>query len=189
MLTRGLIERPKNLVVINSDPGMEDERTYAYVAKTAARCAEAGIDFIRADGPNLYEDILALKKSGKTRFDTPPFWTKNRETGKRGALLQNCTTHYKIAPMRRALRKWLHEKHGINRGTKHLPTIEQWIGFSADEADRVKESDVKYIQLRFPLIEQGMTKARIEGWFLQNGVPRPPRSVCAGCFANGLTLL
>jgi hypothetical protein len=36
------------------------------------------------------------------------------------------------------------------------------------------------------LIEQGLDKAKVVGYFLKNNLPLPPRSVCNACFSNGL---
>lgn len=189
MVLRGHIEKPDPFLVLNADPGMEDSRSYEFVAKAKKRCLEAGIDFITAEGPNLYEDLCDLGRGlwVDSRIDNPPYWTKNKETGKIGRMRQTCTPAYKITPMRRALRLYLNDKFGISLVTKRLPLVETWIGFALDESSRCSESDVKYIELSFPLIEQGMDRFKVEGYYLQHGIEKPPRSVCVACFANGLS--
>jgi len=64
--------------------------------------------------------------------------------------------------------------------------VEAWIGFAADETHRVTASDKKFITLRYPLIELGMDRAKVEGYYMKHGIEKPPRSVCVACFANGL---
>lgn len=186
MVLRGHIEKPKNFLVLNADPGMEDARSYEFVAAAKLRCADAGIDFVTARGPSLYREIVDLKQSGRIRFDNPPYWTKNRTTGKLGRMRQKCTGFYKIEPMRRALRRYLNERFGVSLVSKRLPKVEQWIGFAADESSRSSVSEVKYCLNRYPLIELGMDRAKVEGYYLKHGIVKPPRSVCVACFANGL---
>lgn len=189
MVLCGEIEKPFNFVVLNANPGMERRKTRLLIEENRRRCAEAGIDYITAQGPNLFNDIVNTQFDGSTRLDNPPYWTKD-ENGKRGRLMQKCTHHYKIAPMDRALRHYLSRKHGVSWNTKRIRPgfVEKWIGFAHDEWHRCSESDVKYIRFRYPLIERKMDKAKCVGWFLKNNRPLPVRSVCNGCFANGLAM-
>lgn len=174
--------------VLSADPGMEDSRTYRYVADMERRCSDAGIEFVRCRGRNLYEDLLHSLARGKTRLDNPPYFTKNRETGKLGLLRQNCTAEYKIAPMDRAVREILHREYGIHpkAGTVGKHVVEKWIGFHAGEWHRVSESQKRYAYFKHPLIDLGMDDKAVSGYFLKNGLEIPPRSVCVACYANPL---
>lgn len=186
MILNGDIPRPDHpLIVLNADPGMENSQTYVYVAEMRARFEAFGIPFITVKR-NLYAELLALKASGATRFDTPPFWTKNRKTGKKGRLLQKCTGAYKVAPMDRAIRAWMQANLGISAKSKRLGEniVRKWIGFSQDEWTRIKESKQKYVYMDYPLIDRRMTKTDIRTYFLKINRPLPPRSVCNACYAN-----
>lgn len=123
MVLRGDLERPKNFVVIRANPGMENGDTNKYCADVAARFQAAGIPYIEVKR-DLLRGLLDLKTSGATRFDLPPFWTKNRETGKKGRLLQRCTNWAKIAPMDRALREWMHYNLGISKAMAELVVLQ-----------------------------------------------------------------
>ncbi len=186
MVLRGEIEKPLRFLVMNSNPGMEDKRSYWMIREYRKRCREAGIDIITAPGGNLYTDIANFEFSGNNRLDNPPYWTKN-EDGSRGRLRQRCTGFYKIEPMKRALRRYISQKHGISTDCLRPGLVESWIGFGADEWHRCSESNVQYITLRYPLIEMGMDRAKVAGWYLERGISMPPRSVCNACFANGLS--
>ncbi len=59
--------------------------------------------------------------------------------------------------------------------------MEQWLGISRDEAHRVRTSDVAYIQLCYPLIQQGLTRADCQRWLEQHGWPNVPASACVAC--------
>lgn len=185
MILRGDLERPKNFVVINADPGMENSETYAYCRSVKTRFAEQGIPYIETR-QDLLNGLLTIKAAGATRFDLPPFWTKNRTTGKKGRLLQKCTHWAKIAPMDRALRKWMHETLGISGVSRRLGerVVCKWIGFSADEYMRIKETRQKYAYFDYPLIHLGMKKQDIAQYYVDRGLKLPARSVCNACFAN-----
>ena len=187
MVLRGDLEKPKNLVVIRADPGMENHETNKYCAAMANRCLLANIPYIEVRR-NLLEGLLKLKASGKTRFDLPPFWTRDRVTGKRGRLKQRCTKWAKIAPMDAALRDWMHANLGISRVSRRLgvDTVCKWIGFSKDEWMRIKEAKQVYQFMEYPLIDRGMTKQDIAAYYLRNGLKLPPRSVCNACYANSV---
>jgi len=185
MVLRGEIERPKNFIVLNADPGMEDCRTYDIVADAERRCIKAGIPFLKT-ARSLYQEILDLKASGATRFDLPPFWTRNKETGKRGRLMQGCTQVYKIAIMYRAMREWMAANIGVPENRTDLGTnsVKMWIGFSNDEWMRIKEDKREYVEMEYPLIERKMGQKEMDAYYHERFLPRPPRSVCNACYAN-----
>ena len=187
MVLRGDLERPRNLVVIRANPGMENGDTNKYAIAMADRFKAAGIPYIEVK-QDLLRGLLDLKASGATRFDLPPFWTRNRTTGKKGRLLQRCTKWAKIAPMDRALRIWMDENLGISRVSRNIGKniVCKWIGFSQDEWMRIKEAKQEYVYFDYPLIDRRMTKADIAGYYLKHGIQLPPRSVCNACYANDL---
>lgn len=185
MVLRGELERPKNFIVLNADPGMENRDTYTYVAMMERECQAAEIPFLRVKR-DLYAELMALKSSGATRFDTPPFWTRNRETGKKGRLMQKCTKTFKIAEMDRALRLWMEDNLGVPRNNQRLGSdaVSRWIGFTADEWHRVKEDRKDFEFCAYPLIEMGIHRNDLPKWYADRSIPMPPRSVCNACFAN-----
>jgi len=186
MLLNGDLECETPLLVCTADPGMEDSRTYDYVAEMAERFDSAGIENIVAK-TDLYDEFLTAIKEGHSRFDNMPFWTRNRKTGKRGKLMQGCTQAYKIKPIRRIVRKVLERDFGVSvKGRPAPESVRTWIGFSADEVSRIKESDVKYSYMAYPLVAKKMTKKDVYAYYSEIGRPLPPRSVCVACFANDL---
>lgn len=186
MILRRELSPPQPFIVLNADPGMENEKTYAYCDRMHILCNDANIPFITVPGPNLYDDLLQAKSQGKTRLDFPPYWTKNKETGKRGRLRQKCTQAYKIIPMDRELRRQLASRYGVallGPPSRKIKVV-KYIGFSVDEQHRVTESKQQYIQFQYPLIELGLTKEDVLSYFNSIGEEPPPRSVCNACFAN-----
>lgn len=95
-----------------------------------------------------------------------------------GMIRRQCTSEYKIAPIRRKVRELL----GIaGRRSPSAPVAEQWIGISLDEALRMKPSFETWQINRWPLIEMGMTRHDCLRWLERRGYPLPPKSACIGC--------
>lgn len=92
------------------------------------------------------------------------------------------TTHESAATYDFAARwtEWL-SSHGVKVVTVRAANVEQWIGISLDEFQRMKQADVKYIVNRFPLIEMRMTRADCVDWLKKHGLEIPPRSACVFC--------
>lgn len=57
----------------------------------------------------------------------------------------------------------------------------QWIGISADEPGRVKESREPWILSSHPLFERRISRNGCLDWMTQHGYPDPPRSACVFC--------
>ena len=85
-------------------------------------------------------------------------------------LNRQCTGDWKIAPMRRHFQK-------IRNGKP----IEMWLGITTDEIQRVRASDVKYIQNRWPLIEKNMSRNDCLVWLKDHDLEIPKRSSCTFC--------
>lgn len=86
-----------------------------------------------------------------------------------GQFRRQCTHRWKIRPMRRWLR---------SRGVKQA---EQWLGITVDEVERAKDSDVKWITHRFPLLEKKMTRLDCLTWLEAHDLPTPGKSSCVFC--------
>lgn len=184
MVLRGELVPPSQLLVLNADPGMEDSRSYEYVAMMKEKCAEAGVEFITAPGPDLWEDLVMADKS--RRIDNPPYFVTNPE-GKTGKLRQACTQKYKIAPMDKVVRQVLLRDFGIKLKASPPPkSVLKWIGFHAGEWHRMSGSNAKYSYHGYPLIDMKMEDSHVAGYYLKNNLPKPARSVCNACFANSI---
>lgn len=179
------VPEPPYCVVMNADPGAEDNRTYALNKELEIRCWERGIPYFKVPGPNLYQDLVSLTVKSK-RVDNPPYWVVKPD-GRIGRLFQKCTSFYKVAPMDREVRRLLWDFHGIPINRKRFDGIvEKWIGFTYNEKDRSSEPNQKYVRFRYPFIEEKITIDDVVKWFNDRNIPLNPRSVCNFCFSNGL---
>jgi hypothetical protein len=62
---------------------------------------------------------------------------------------RDCTTKFKIAPIRAFLRS----RYGMEE------SFTQYIGIASEEAHRMRSSDVKYCVLAYPLVDAGIDRA------------------------------
>lgn len=102
----------------------------------------------------------------------------DKETVSIGMIRRQCTTEFKIVPIRRKVR----ELAGLTRKRSlDHPVVEQWIGISTDEIIRAKPSFEPWQVKRFPLIEARMSRADCIAWLTRHDYPLPPKSACIGC--------
>lgn len=111
------------------------------------------------------------------RFAGAPFHTESNNGG--GQLKRQCTSEFKINPIRRKLRDLLGVEHGarVPGGVR----VTQWIGISTDEAIRMKPSRDKWVANRWPLIEAAMSRVDCLRWMERMGYPMPAKSSCTFC--------
>lgn len=104
--------------------------------------------------------------------------TTSAETVSIGMIRRQCTTDFKVVPIRRKVR----ELAGLTRRrSPDHAVVEQWIGISTDEIIRAKPSFELWQLKRFPLIEKRMSRRDCLAWLRRHGYPEPPKSSCVGC--------
>jgi hypothetical protein len=109
--------------------------------------------------------------------------TAIRQRNKAGLTRRQCTSEYKIRPLKKAARQLLGYPHPrrVPRGVY----AEQAIGISIDEFTRAKDSDVAYLRNVFPLIELGWDRAACAEYLAKRGFGRTVKSACVGCPFHG----
>ena len=115
---------------------------------------------------------------GNTGSVQIPAFTLGKLTGHEGSIDRQCTRHWKITPIRRHIRQLLRERAPGNPQPGAVHSLQ---GISLDETRRMKDSDVRYIVNRYPLVELRMTRRDCVAWLLQQGLEVPPKSACVFC--------
>lgn len=159
---------PRVDVAIHADTTHERSETYAFAKRWTPWLEERGVRVVTVNDTGAANKIL--EENHQTY--APVFSLKN-SNGKRGQLRRSCTQRWKIAPMRRWLQK--------NRNGQH---VEQWIGFTLDEAERVNPSDVGYVTNVFPfldMLDPKWTRGMVMLWLQENGLEIPVKSACVFC--------
>ena len=136
--------------------------------------------YVVDNGRSLREDVRTLTNhSGARRYVDIPVYLKGRDGEGDGIGRRQCTDNYKVRPIRRRMRELLglRPRQRVPAGT----TVELWLGISTDEAIRMKTSRDAWIENRYPLIEQGMSRRDCMDWW-QERYDRPlERSACVAC--------
>jgi len=130
----------------------------------------------RVTAGSLVDDALRIReRKDKTGFWSPsaiPHYSINAD-GSDGHGPRQCTHDFKLLPLGRETRKVL-----LEHGAKECVT---WIGISIDEAARMKESRVRHIVHRWPLVDLCIKRSDCLAWMAERGFPKPPRSACVFC--------
>lgn len=160
MAALGDIEKPD--AIIHADTTHERHVTYRFAEKWTPWLVQNGLRVVTVT-PKPSE----INIGQKGWVDMPVF---TLQSGKKGQLRRQCTGHWKIAPIRR----WLQ----VNRNRQ---TVEMWIGISLDEYQRMRDSDVKYIVHRYPLVDLKMTRNDCINYLRTHDLEVPARSACVFC--------
>lgn len=172
-------------VAIFADTQWEPKAVYdhlKWVEAEVARLTNGQLPIQIVTAGNIREDHLnGLNITGQ-RFSSMPLYTE----GGSGMGRRQCTREYKIDPIIKETRRLI----GIEKG-KRVPKgtiVEQWIGISTDEIQRLKDSHNKWCVNRWPLIEIGMSRGDCYEWFKDNYPNKLlAKSACIGCpFASNL---
>lgn len=123
-------------VVIHADTTHERQATYKFAEKWAPWLKDQGMKVVtvkpeRCTSPEIDEWGGVF---------IPAFTVGE---GVNGMLRRQCTYDWKIRP----IRKWL-------QANRNGEVIEMWLGITLDEAKRMKESNVQYIENRYPFLEK-----------------------------------
>jgi len=148
---------------IHADTTFESSLTYDFAKRWTPWLKDRAVKIVTVRGKN---EIVTNRIGGKIFI---PAYT-NTPSSQGGQLRRQCTQRWKVAPMRR----WL-------QANRNEQQIEQWLGISLDEFQRMRDSDVKYITNRYPLIELKMTRKDCIAWLQEHDLEVPAKSACTFC--------
>ena len=180
MADRGEIKIDGEVIIpkyaIMSDTGNEPQKVYEWLQFLKSQVKN--IEIVITSNGNIINDTLTGIEENK-RFASIPFFTKLEKDGKtkHGMLWRQCTMEYKIYAIRKQIRRLL----GYSDGGRVKEKIRLWMGISTDEIERIKDSNVQYINNYYPLIDYEMSRKDCLKWFASNTLPMPPRSACIIC--------
>ena len=176
MAERGEYDLPKPDVAVFADTGWEPPSVYKHLDWLQEQLS---FEVVRVSAGNIKDNILeGTSPDGNNYLGIPAFLVS--ADGSAAVAARQCTTKYKVRPINRYLR----DRLGFTprrRAPKQVQ-VEIWMGISADEVLRQKESRDEWATNRYPLIELGFSRAQLFRWFTEHYPDRYlPRSSCIGC--------
>ena len=157
-----------------ADTGWEPSAVYRQVRRLRRLAEPAGIPIIRVSAGNIRADAL----DPAHRFASIPLYCLSPQ-GRRGMARRQCTSEYKLKPIRAEIRRRLGYPHPAR-----IPAglvAEMIIGISLDEIMRARDADVAYMRNTFPLLDLGWRRADCRTYLDQHGLGDTPKSSCLGC--------
>ena len=151
---------------IFSDTGCEPDYVYSYFEWLKEFVKNKyNFEIIVVSEGNLLNDTLDYIKGNRKRVASLPL-----RLGSDGLIMRQCTNDYKIKPLRKHL-----------QSVREKRKVRLWIGISFDEIERMRISNVKYIENYYPLIENQIRIDNIVQWYKSTNTPEPMKSACLIC--------
>lgn len=178
---------PRLDCAIFADTGWEPRAVYEHLDRLTAELGAHGVPVHLVSNGNIRDDALA----DGHRFASMPMHMRGEKGNGMGR--RQCTSEYKLTPIKRKVRELLGAKvdgtlaNGAPRvgrvgGRPGSRFVEMWVGISTDEIERQKPSDVSYIRRVDPLIDILDLDREACQLYLQDRWPWPvERSACIGC--------
>lgn len=176
MAERGEYGLPKPDVAVFADTGWEPPSVYEHLDWLQEQLS---FEVVRVKAGNIKDNILSGTSPDGHNYLGIPAYLINAD-GSNAVAARQCTSKYKIKPINRYLRQRLGIPPG-RRAPKDVH-VQIWMGISADEALRQKDSREEWATNYYPLVELGFSRAQLLKWFTENYPGRYlPRSSCIGC--------
>lgn len=165
-------QTPRPNFIVFADTGHEHAGTHEFIRRWSPWLGEHGLDVVTVQGDRT--DVVRDDWSDSVMI---PAFTVEAATGKIGQVRRQCTHDWKIVPIRRFIREEM-----ARRRMKLLPgSVEVWQGISTDEWVRMKDSNVAYIEHRYPLVDLRFSRSDCVFWLERHGLEVPPKSSCTFC--------
>ncbi|WP_326550145.1 hypothetical protein [Micromonospora sp. NBC_01813] len=157
-----------------ADTSWEPMAVYRHLDRLIGIAERAGIEVVRVSTGDIRADAL----DPKHRFASMPLFTLG-PTGERGMARRQCTSEYKIKPIKAEVRRRLGYPHPtrVPAGVR----ADVAIGISLDEIGRARDSDVGYMRNVFPLLDLGWRRTDCLRFLAEHGYADTPKSSCVGC--------
>ena len=159
---------PKVDAAIHANTTHERSETYALAKKWTPWLEERGVRVVTVQGLAHRLDPCLDRLSVFL-----PLYSVDLDSQSRGMLRRQCTSEWKIKPIRR----WL-------QANRKGQSCETWLGITLDEVTRMRQADVKYVTNTFPFIEmldRPWTRGMVMRWLRDNDLEIPVKSSCIFC--------
>lgn len=155
---------------IFADTGWEPRAVYEHLESLKVLAAMKGLPLHIVSAGNIRDTTRQ-----KDFYDAPYFL--RHPDGSEGMARRQCTHQLKVRPIRWKVRELMADR-GFT--VRDRPAVIQYLGISWDEMQRMKPSDVKFVEHRWPLVDRRWTRADCRRYLDGLGIDAP-RSACIGC--------
>lgn len=184
MAEGGEIEKPDCAII--ADTKAEPRRVYRHIEWLVGQLS---FPVYVVSAGDLRQEMLDAGAGVAGAYGRPPMFVRNVGTGRIGMTRRQCTQDYKLEPIMVKVRELIGLKKGqsirhflkLKRAEAVPELVEQWIGISTDEIQRVRPSGFSYVHNRHPLIEARMSRRDCLQWLRDRQYPEPPKSACTFC--------
>lgn len=168
---------PKPDISVIADTGYETRTTWEYMeAYLAPGLAKVGIELVKVSASEWAYNGKSTFSLKNSQLILPCFTSENGI----GKLSAFCSRWWK----QDVVTRWLSKTQNLTRSK-----VVKWIGFSRDEQRRIismqQGEEFKKGLIRFPILEQGLTRRDCIKLVEDFGWPTPPRSACWMCPNHG----
>ena len=149
---------------IHADTTWERTETYEFAQRWTPWLEERGVKVVTVQSHKT--DVFTMREIMLPTHNA----YDNGEASGTGH--RQCTNHWKIRPIRR----WA-QQH------RDRQPVDQWLGITLDEIQRVKPANVKYITNEYPFLDMTppMRRGDVIRWLGDNGLEVPVKSSCIFC--------
>ena len=153
---------------IFADTGDEPFAVMRHVEMMAGMIEQAGFDFHTVSAGVLSDHVTGPDQAG---LSLPPLFVATR-SGDTAPIRRGCTGTFKAKPIGKLLVQVY--------GKRPKDPVRQIFGISADEAQRMRDPDKKWLRFVYPLVIMGWKRSRCIDLNKTHGI-QAPRSACYHC--------
>lgn len=166
--------------IITADTGWEPKEVYQWQDTIVPYWENKGAQILEVSKGNIFDDTMRAVETGGRSASLPFFLLDPNEPRHKNnpkMVGRQCTSEYKIEPIKRKVRDLL----GYNKGQSVKHQVYMWRGITTDEIMRVKNSTDHWIEFAHPLIDKNMNRLDAIKRAKDMGKGYPPSSSCIGC--------
>ena len=177
---KGLHGVPKAECAIFADTGDEIQDTYDHLERLTKILKPYGIPVHIVQKGVLSEDLIRGAAPGKSkrRVVSIPGFTAPTDPGPAAILMRQCTSEYKIYPLRQKARQLLGLKFRERMGDRRIRVL---VGISLDEIYRMKPGREKWEIRDYPLIDARLRVEHCNKICMEHLGYIPAKSSCRYC--------
>jgi hypothetical protein len=166
-------ELPPVDFMVHANTTWEHEATVEFARQWTPWLGEHGQNVVTIQSPRT--ELLQSWPGGSISVQAPVFTLS--PDGAVGKTQRRCTRDWKVIPIRQFASREL-----MAHGLKKTPGVVQMaMGISIDEWSRIRDSEVKYIEHEYPLVDARISRRECSEWLARHDLPVPRKSSCVFC--------